>query len=328
MTKPNRKICIAPMMTHTDRHFRYFLRLISKNVMLYTEMVTTGALIHGNSENYLNFNPAEHPLALQLGGNDSRDLSRCAIMAEDAGFDEINLNIGCPSDRVQSGKFGACLMLEPGLVADCVASMQASVKIPVTVKCRTGVDNHDSYEELSYFIELISAAGCKTVIIHARKALLNGLSPRQNREVPPLKYEVVHQIKRDFPQLEIIINGGFNGIRQIVDQLSYVDGVMIGRVVCNNSYILADIESEIFKNRDLAKKRHEILELYAVYISAELKQGAPLSHLTRNILGFYHGQPGAREYRRFLSENIYNRKKGVEIIGEALQRINTSLILP
>lgn len=305
-------------MTHTDRHFRYFLRLISSQVMLYTEMMTSGALIHGNSGKYLAYNQEEHPVAIQLGGNNAKQLAQCAVMAMDYGYDEVNLNVGCPSDRVQSGKFGACLMLEPDLVAECVSAMQATVNIPVSVKCRIGVDEYDSYETLFHFIDKIFEAGCKTFIIHARKAILDGLSPRQNREVPPLKYDVVHRIKKDFPDLEIIINGGFTEINEIKRQFMHVDGVMIGRVACNNPCILAEIDQEIFGIQGIQLERDEILQAYCEYVSRELATGTPLSHLTRNIFGIFHGQPGAREYRRFLSENIYDPRNGVEIIEKAL----------
>ena len=320
MNQPDRRICIAPMMTHTDRHFRYFLRLLSKHVMLYTEMVTSGALIHGDAVKLLKYNPEEHPLAIQLGGNNPQDLARCARMAADAGYDEVNLNIGCPSDRVQSGEFGACLMAKPELVAECVAAMQAAVAIPVTVKCRIGVDHQDSYEELHNFISLLANSGCGTFIIHARKAWLQGLSPRQNREVPPLQYDTVYRIKQEFQKLEIIINGGFTEINQIRSQFQHVDGVMIGRVVCNNPYILTAIEKDIFKNES-QMTRAEVLSIYSKYIARELQAGTPLSHTTRNILGIFHGQPGAREYRRYLSENIYRPGSGVEIIYQAMRSV-------
>ena len=320
MNRPDRRISIAPMMTHTDRHFRYFLRLLSRHAMLYTEMVTTGALIHGDANKLLHYNPEEHPLAIQLGGNNPADLARCSRMAAAAGYDEVNLNIGCPSDRVQSGEFGACLMAQPELVAECVAAMQAAVTIPVTVKCRIGIDQQDSYEELSNFISLLTDSGCRTFIIHARKAWLQGLSPRQNREVPPLQYDTVYRIKQAFPQLEIIINGGFTTVGQIQSQYGHVDGVMIGRVVCNNPYILAEIEKVIFKN-DQQLTRGEVLSAYAEYITRELQAGTPFSHTTRNILGMFHGQPGAREYRRYLSENIHRKDAGIEVINHAMQNV-------
>lgn len=320
MTELDRRISIAPMMNHTDRHFRYFLRLLSKHVMLYTEMVTTGALLHGDANNLLKYNPQEHPLAIQLGGNDPGDLAQCARMAADAGYDEVNLNIGCPSDRVQSGEFGACLMANPQLVAECVTAMQASVSIPVTVKCRIGIDRQDSYEELQTFIALLAGSGCRTFIIHARKAWLQGLSPRQNRDVPPLQYDTVHRVKQEYPQLEIIINGGFTTIDQIRQQLQQVDGVMIGRVVCNNPYILTEIEKEIFYNAHTVT-RCEALRAYATYVAGELTAGTPLSRTTRNILGMFHGQPGAKEYRRYLSEHIYRKDSGVEVIETAMQAV-------
>lgn len=320
MTRLDRRISVAPMMTHTDRHFRYFLRLLSPHVMLYTEMVTTGALIHGDAGKLLKYNPEEHPVALQLGGNNPADLARCAQMAAAAGYDEVNLNIGCPSDRVQSGAFGACLMAQPERVAECVAAMQAAVAIPVTVKCRIGIDHQDSYAELAHFVGRLADSGCRTFIIHARKAWLQGLSPRQNREVPPLQYATVHQIKRDFPALEVIINGGFTHVDQIRQQFGLVDGVMIGRAVCNNPYLLTDIETSIFKH-DPGLTRSEALRIYTAYAARELRTGTPLSHLTRNILGMFHGQPGARGYRRYLSENMYRKGMGVEIIDHAMQAV-------
>ncbi|OGT81765.1 MAG: tRNA dihydrouridine(20/20a) synthase DusA [Gammaproteobacteria bacterium RIFCSPLOWO2_02_FULL_52_10] len=318
MHKLDHKICVAPMMTHTDRHFRYFLRLLSRHVMLYTEMVTTGALIHGPADKLMRYNPEEHPLAIQLGGSEPEALARCARMAAAAGYDEVNLNIGCPSDRVQSGKIGACLMAESELVAECVAAMAAVIGIPVTVKCRIGIDANDSYEALFNFVRLVAKGGCTTFIIHARKACLQGLSPRQNREVPPLKYDFVHRIKRDFPELEIIINGGITAITQIQEQLQTVDGVMIGRAMCNNPYLLSEIERTLYKHPQPQLTRNEILEAYIEYVSKELVTGTPLSYLTRNIIGMFHGRAGSRLYRRYLSENMYRRDSGIEVIRQAL----------
>lgn len=325
MTRLDRRISVAPMMKHTDRHFRYFLRLLSPHAMLYTEMVTTGALIHGDTAKLLQYNPEEHPVALQLGGNDPADLVRCARLGADTGYDEVNLNLGCPSDRVQSGAFGACLMGQPELVAECVAAMQAAVDIPVTVKCRIGIDKQDSYEELTDFVTRLADSGCQTFIIHARKAWLQGLSPRQNREVPPLQYDTVHKIKQDFPTLEIIINGGFTTIDQIKEQIGVVDGVMIGRAVCNNPWLLTTIEHQIFQH-DTGLTRGEVLGIYSEYIERELMAGTPLSHLTRNILGIYYGQPGANKYRRYLSENMYRKGTGVEVIGNAMREVATVLL--
>jgi tRNA-dihydrouridine synthase A len=309
----NRLISIAPMMDWTDRHDRYFLRLISKNVLLYTEMITTAALMHGDVKKLLQFDTTEHPLALQLGGSDPDELKKCAKLGEEWGYDEINLNVGCPSDRVQSGKFGACLMKEPDRVADCVNAMKQAVKIPVTVKCRIGVDDQDSYEALSQFIQKNHQAGCDIFIIHARKAWLSGLSPKENREIPPLQYNVVHQIKKDFPVLTIIINGGIKTISNIDEQLSHVDGVMIGREAYTNPYFLAEIEKKYFSQTEISS-RHEVIEKLIPYVEKELSLKTKLSSITRHILGLYLGQPGARSWRRHLSENVHREGVGAEVL--------------
>lgn len=324
MTQPDHKFCVAPMMTHTDRHFRYFLRLISPHVMLYTEMVTTATLIHGETKKYLAFDSSEHPLAIQLGGSVLEELKHCAILAEDAGFDEINLNVGCPSSRVQTGRIGACLMKEPELVAEGIAGMKAQVAIPVTVKTRIGIDDQDSYEDLSNFIHTVEEAGCHSFIIHARKAWLQGLSPRQNRDIPPLKYETVHRIKQDYPELEIIINGGFNTMEQIEEQYGHVDGVMVGRAICNNPYLLAKANKVIFADTTPNPSRNEILERYTEYVENELSQGTNFSHMTRHILGIFQGQAGARAYRRYLSENIHKPESGIEVIQQAKELIKAA----
>lgn len=320
----NRKISIAPMMDLTDRHDRYFLRLISPHALLYTEMMTTGALLHGDYQRFLAFDALEHPIALQLGGSEPEKLAQCAKLGKEFGYDEINLNVGCPSDRVKVGRFGACLMLEPQWVGECVAAMKNVVTIPVTVKCRIGVDHHDSYQELCQFIDTVHQAGCDVFIIHARKAWLNGLSPKQNREIPPLQYETVHAIKRDFPHLTIVINGGIKQTAEIENQLNYVDGVMIGREAYANPYWLAEIEKYIFSfdinkigNRDL------IIEKFIPYIEQQLKNGVKLSSITRHILGLYQGQKGARMWRRSLSENAHRFNAGIEVINEALQHVRT-----
>ena len=318
------RVCIAPMMTHTDRHFRYFLRLISKHVYLYTEMITTGSIIYGKQYDRLEYSDAEHPLALQLGGNDPQDLSACAGIAEQYGYDEINLNIGCPSDRVKNGAFGACLMAHPERVADCVATIKSRVSLPVTVKTRTGIDDMDSYEHLYRFIETVAAAGCGTFIIHARKAILSGLSPRQNREIPPLNYDTVYRIKDDFPQLEIIINGGVTSFEQGLDHLQRLDGIMIGRAVCNNPYMLADADRIFFNDDTKSHGRTDILKQYMDYIDSRLAEGDPLHQLSRHILGLFQGQPGAKRWRRHLSENIHNRDSGLEVIEDAFQFIRAA----
>ena len=312
------RFCIAPMMDWTDRHCRFFHRLISQHVLLYTEMVTTGALIHGDSHRFLGFNKEEHPLAFQLGGSNPRELALSATMVEDYGYDEVNLNVGCPSDRVQNGRFGACLMLEPELVADCVAAMCKAVSIPVTVKSRIGVDDKDSYGELVSFVRTVASAGCKTFIVHARKAWLSGLSPKQNREIPPLNYDVVLQLKSDFPQLNIIVNGGIVNLGQAEQLLQHSDGVMVGREAYQNPYLLAEVDSRIFNAVVAPRSRHEIIELLLPYIEEQLSNGIRLNSVTRHILGLFHGEPGARAWRRHLSENATSPDAGIKVVRDAM----------
>ena len=319
--KLDRRISIAPMMDWTDRHDRYFLRLIAPHVLLYTEMVTSQALIHGDVSRHLAFSEIEHPVALQLGGSDPMQLAHCARLGESYGYDEINLNVGCPSDRVKSGHFGACLMLEPGKVADCIAAMIAAVSIPVTVKCRIGVDNEDSYEQLVSFIGKIHAAGCQVFIIHARKAWLNGLSPKQNREVPPLRYDVVRQIKRDFPTLSVVINGGIKTVQEIEEHLPFVDGVMIGREAYSNPYFLAEIEQRFFASEE-PRSRQAVINALMPYVIEQIQNGARLSNITRHILGLFQSQKGARLWRRYLSENAHKIGAGVEVLAGAMNIIN------
>lgn len=290
----NRKISVAPMMSYTDRHFRVLMRLINSKLLLYTEMVTAPSLVRGkNAVRALSFSPIERPLALQLGGCDPGELAICAKMAADMGYDEINLNVGCPSDRVRSGHFGACLMKQPGLVAECVHNMKSAVAIPVTVKTRIGVDQQDSYEELCHFIKRVHQAGCGTFIIHARKAWLKGLSPHQNRTVPPLRYDVVYQLKKDFPDLEIVMNGGIQSWQEIEAHLQQVDGVMIGRAAYQNPFFLVE-------NSNMS--RSAIIIQYLDYVAAQLEAKAPLWNLTRHLMSLYQGQPGAKNWRRQISE--------------------------
>jgi tRNA-dihydrouridine synthase A len=317
-TQFSRRISVAPMMDYTDRHARYFLRLIAPDVLLYTEMVTTGAILHGDQNYLLGFDQAEHPLALQLGGSDPQQLAECAAIGEGYGYDEINLNVGCPSPRVSKGSFGACLMLEPQLVAECVAAMRVKVKIPVTVKCRIGVDQHDSYEQLCYFIKSVAAAGCETFIIHARKALLKGLSPKQNRQIPPLRYDVARQVKQDFPHLEIILNGGITTTEQAKQELSWADGIMIGRAAYANPYLLAAVQSEIF-NSPVIYTRHEVVQRFLPYVEARLKEGIKLTAMTRHILGLFQGITGASHWRRTLSQKAPHNQLDANIIREALR---------
>lgn len=313
------RFCVAPMLDWTDRHCRYFHRLLSQHAFLYTEMVTTGALLHGDHHRFLQFNPSEHPLALQLGGSNPRELAHCAKMAEDYGYDEVNLNIGCPSDRVQNGRFGACLMAEPELVADCIAAMCGAVAIPVTVKSRIGIDEHDSYPELVHFIQTVADAGCKTFIIHARKAWLSGLSPKQNREVPPLRYDFVYQLKIDFPQLEFILNGGVTSLTQAEAVLQQVDGVMVGREAYQNPYLLAEVDRRLFSSASDAPNRARIVHALIPYIQQQLKAGVRLNSVTRHILGLFHGRPGAKGWRRYLSENVGKPGADESIILNALK---------
>jgi len=317
--KPHHTFSVAPMMDWTDKHCRFFHRLISQHALLYTEMVTTGALIHGDHHRFLHFNAAEHPLALQLGGSNPRELAICAKMAEDYGYDEINLNVGCPSDRVQNGRFGACLMAEPELVAECVAAMSDAVSIPVTVKSRIGIDDRDSYQELVHFIKTVADAGCSTFIVHARKAWLKGLSPKQNREVPPLRYDIVYQLKLDFPHLAIILNGGVISLDQAEEMLKQVDGVMVGREAYQNPYLLAGVDKRLFGSTSAPLAREEILGRLIPYIQEQLKTEARLHSVARHILGLFHGEPGARAWRRTISENATKTGADERVILEALK---------
>lgn len=305
------------MMEWTDRHCRVFLRAITKRTLLYTEMVHTGAILRGDAGRHLGHDPVEHPLALQLGGSNPADLAAAARMGRDYGYDEINLNVGCPSERVSAGRFGACLMAEPELVADCVAAMAEAVDIPVTVKSRIGIDDRDTYEELAAFIEAVAARGCQTFIIHARKAWLSGLSPKQNREVPPLRYEFVQRIKADFPALEIILNGGVGSLTAAAEHLSALDGVMIGRVAYNDPWILRDADARIFAGQAGPESRHAVIDSLLPYIDAQCRTGVPLQRMTRHMIGLFNGLPGARAWRRHLSENARRAGAGPEVLRAA-----------
>ncbi|MDC1436215.1 tRNA dihydrouridine(20/20a) synthase DusA [Gammaproteobacteria bacterium] len=321
MHEPLHTFCVAPMMDWTDRHCRYFLRLLSKNAILYTEMVTSGALIHGDKERFLKFNAEEQPVAIQLGGSKPQELSECAKMAEDAGYIEINLNVGCPSDRVQNGKMGACLMAESELVAECVAAMKNSVQIPITVKSRVGIDNMDTYGELADFISIVHSAGCSCFILHARIAVLKGLSPKQNREIPPLNYQRVYEIKRNFPELEIIINGGIKNLAEAHEHLNHVDGVMLGREAYQRPYVLSTVDQEFFHSQDPVPERLNILEHFLPYVDEELRQGTALRHITRHILGLFQSQPGGKKFRRYLSENAYKPGADLTVLKHAMQLV-------
>jgi tRNA-dihydrouridine synthase A len=292
---------VAPMMERTDRFYRYFLRLVTRHTRLYTEMITSAAVLHGDRQRLLAHDPIEHPVALQLGGSDPRDMAACARIAEDNGFDEVNMNVGCPSKRVRAGRFGACLMAESDLVAECVSAMQSAVSIPVTVKTRIGIDNLDSYETLAGFVGRVASHGCNTFVVHARKAWLTGLSPKQNRDVPPLRYGIVRRLKRDFPMLTIVLNGGVTSLEQARQHLRTLDGVMIGREAYHNPFMLAGADREIFGDQRAAPSRRAVVEAYLPFVARELERGTRLAHLTRHLTGLYLGQPGARAWRRRLS---------------------------
>ncbi len=318
MTNRNFEISVAPMMDWTDRHCRYFHRLIAPHVRLYTEMVTSGVILHGDRDRFLRFDPAERPLALQLGGSDPAALAACTAIAAPYGYDEINLNCGCPSDRVQSGKFGACLMNDPALVARCVGAMQEKSPVPVTVKCRIGIDNSDNYSFLNNFIKEVSKAGCQKFIIHARKAWLNGLSPKENRDIPPLDYARVHRLKQDHKNLAIILNGGLEGIVSIQKHTSGLDGAMIGRAVYRNPFLLADLAQE-FYGIIPERSREDIAMAMIPYIDRQAKDhGTPVKSITRHMIGLFHEQPGGRRWRRYLSENAHHDGQTGAVIEQAL----------
>lgn len=322
----SRKFSTAPMMEWSDRHCRYFWRLMSKEALLYTEMVTSGAIIHGDGgpSRFLNFNEEEHPVALQLGGSNPDELAQCAKIAKEFGYDEVNLNVGCPSDRVQNNMIGACLMGHPQLVADCIKSMQDATDIPVTVKHRIGIDDQDSYEELHSFVSTVADSGCETFIVHARKAILQGLSPKENREIPPLKYEVVNQLKQDFPHLEIILNGGLADIGEMKTHLETLDGVMVGREAYHNPGLILAVDEAFYGHPtqldDLAKRKEIVRSMYP-YIEQVLSKGGKLNYVTRHMLGLFNGLPGARKFRRYLSENAYSTSADVAVLEEALNLI-------
>jgi len=310
------EIEIAPMMGWTDRHARFLLRLLSKHVLLYTEMVTTGAILHGPRDNLLKFNIEEHPVAVQVGGSNADELATSSKICEDYGYDEINLNVGCPSDRVQSGMFGACLMAKPDLVAECINEMINAVSIPVTVKCRIGIDDMEDYESLFAFIDTVRSAGCSKFIVHARNAWLQGLSPKENRDIPPLKYDYVYRLKKENPDLTIVVNGGIKTIESIKTHIDEVDGVMLGREAYHNPFILNAIEREIFSN-DTVVSREEVIALWAEYVDREVANGGNLKTVSRHILGLYHGQPGAKLWRRYLSENMHKMESGSLLFSDA-----------
>ena len=319
---PDHKFCVAPMMDWTDRHDRVFLRQFSDRALLYTEMVTSAALKHGDARYLLQHHAIEHPIALQLGGSDPKELAEAAKLGEEAGFDEINLNVGCPSNRVQSGAFGACLMANPPLVASCIAGMRKSVSVPVTVKCRIGIDDRDSEGDLIDFVRVVAGAGCKIFIIHARKAILSGLSPKENRQVPPLNYERVYAIKALFPELDIVLNGGVTSLDTAEEMLQTVDGVMLGREAYQNPYLLHGVDSRLFGEIKADKNRLQYIYQYLPYIEQQLAQGTPLQHMSRHLLGLFRGQKGGKQYRRHLSENSYRKDAGIEVLLDAINHVN------
>ena len=323
MSKINRTVSVAPMMDCTDRHDRYFLRLISKNVLLYTEMIATGAALKGDREKVLGFSECEKPLALQVGGSNKKDLAEVAKIAEDMGYDEININLGCPSKKVQKNKFGACLIKEPDLVAECIHEMVNSCNIPVTAKTRIGYDDVEEFDYLNKFINKISSAGSKTIILHARKAILKGLSPRENLKIPKLNYEMVNQIKRANQDLEIIINGGITNCEQIQSHLENVDGVMIGRAIYQSPYFLADIEKDIFNNANILS-RSEIIEELVKYVADEVKKGTRVNQIMRHTVGLYHGQKGATKWKQYLSNNMMARDSDFQKVNHILEVVQNN----
>lgn len=317
MPKINHRICLAPMIDWTDKHFRYFIRLLNQKAVLYTEMITVGAILHGDQEYLLGYNPEEHPVAIQLGGSDPVALAECAKIAENYGYDEINLNVGCPSKRVQSGSFGACLMKEPELVAECVAAMHEAVSIPVTVKSRIGVDEQEGYDVLYDFVKKVSQSDCKTFIVHARKAWLEGLSPKQNREIPPLKYEYVYQLKQDLPELEIIINGGINIIESVEQHLAQVDGVMIGRAAYQDpGFFMALNQAD--KTLPSLERKRAVVKKYMPYIEQQLALGIKLSALVRPMMCLFNGESGAKLWRRHLSTHSHLKNANIHVVEQAL----------
>ncbi|MEL0592263.1 MAG: tRNA dihydrouridine(20/20a) synthase DusA [Planktothrix agardhii] len=314
-------LSIAPMMDRTDRHYRYFMRQITRRTLLYTEMVTTAAILHGDQEQLLGFSPEEKPLVLQLGGDNPNHLATCAKIAEDMGYDQVNLNVGCPSDRVQNGNFGACLMAQPELVAKAVEAMQKVVNIPVTIKHRIGIDDQDKYEDMANFVRIVANAGCQHFSVHARKAWLQGLSPKENRTIPPLRYEEVHRLKQEFPQLFIEINGGFKTLTEVKDQLQFVDAVMIGRAAYDHPYLFATADQEIYGEKTPPLTRQEVIEAMYPYLEYWLKKGVKLNSMTRHFLDLFAQQPGTKAWKRYISENAHLTHAGVEVLEQALKQL-------
>ncbi len=318
MNRAARRLSVAPMMDWTDRHCRYFLRLLNPCALLYTEMLTSAALVRGDAQRLLAYDAAEHPVAAQLGGSDADELAHAARLAAEAGYDEINLNCGCPSDRVQSGRFGACLMAEPDTVAAAITAMQGAVDVPVTVKCRIGIDDLDTWEHFLEFIDTVAATGCDTFVVHARKAWLHGLSPKQNREVPPLDYDRVVRLKQERPTLTIVLNGGLKTVDAVTEALTQVDGVMLGRAAYHDPWLLHELMQPVFGVAPAIATRADAVRAYLPYIERELRAGTPLHSMTRHMLGMFQGQPGARAWRRSLSENAHRAGADVAVVERAL----------
>lgn len=316
--EPDRRFSVAPMMDHTTRDYRWFARGLTRHALLYTEMVTTGALIHGDRSRFLDYDPEEHPLALQLGGADPEALAECAAMAEAWGYDEVNLNVGCPSDRVQNNRIGACLMAEPDTVARAFTAMNANTQLPVTIKHRIGIDGHEQWDDLVRFVERVAEAGCRTFIVHARIAILQGLSPKENRDVPPLKYDWIHALRTRFPDLEIIINGGFWAMDAIREQRQHVDGVMVGRAAYQQPWLLSRVDPELYGAQAPVTTRTEVIERFIPYLERRLAEGVPLQAMTRHIMNLFHGCAGGRQFRRHLSENAPRSDAGVQVVRDAL----------
>ena len=315
-------LSIAPMMDRTDRHYRYMMRQITKHTLLYTEMVTTPAIIHGDRERLLGFSPEEKPLVLQLGGDNPTELAQCAAIAQDYGYDGVNLNVGCPSSRVQNGNFGACLMAQPELVAQAVTAMQEAVRIPITVKHRIGIDDRDRYEDMREFVRIVSDAGCRNFTVHARKAWLQGLSPKENRDIPPLRYQDVYRLKQEFPQLFIEINGGITTLEQITDCLTKTDAVMVGRAAYDNPYLFATVDQNIYGDKTQPiPTRHQIVEAMLPSIDYWLSKGTRLNSITRHMLQIFAGKPGAKAWKRYLSENIHLENADSFTVSEALSKV-------
>lgn len=316
-----RRFSVAPMMDWTDRHCRMLHRTLSQEALLYSEMVTTGALIYGEAERYLRYNTAEHPVALQLGGSDPQALAQCARLAEQYGYDEVNLNVGCPSDRVQNNLIGACLMAYPDRVRDCLAAMQDAVNIPITVKFRLGIDELDSDDYLHQFVDTLQSSGCQRFIVHARKAILQGLNPKQNRDVPPLQYPRVYRLKQAFPQLTVVINGGINSLSEAQTHLEQVDGVMLGRAAYHTPYLLAEVDRQIFQRDTPVISRLDALERYLPYVEEELAHGTALHHITRHLLGLFHGERGGKQFRRVISEQAHRPGADISVLHRAIEKL-------